>query len=172
MGFTVFNQIIKILIVLFVQVTFLNSINLHQTLNPYIYPLLILTFPFSYSTSTLVVLGFLIGSTVDIFSHTPGLHASATVLLAFLRNPIVGVMLPRSGYETDSNANILGFGLSWVLSYLGVCIFIHHLSLYFLEIFTFSHFFSTLFKSITSSLFSISVILLYLYLFSAKKKGN
>jgi hypothetical protein len=62
---------------------------------PYLYFVFILWLPFNISRIGLLVAGFITGMTLDYFMLTPGLHAAACVLIAYLRPFIINVLAPK-----------------------------------------------------------------------------
>ena len=105
----IFNFIFLILI----QVTVLNNIQFSGYVNPYLYILFIITLPFETPGWLLLVLGFLTGVTIDIFSNTLGMHASATVFMAYLRPFILRAFAPRDEYQPGSLPLMHHYGFSW-----------------------------------------------------------
>ena len=152
-----------IILVLF-QVLVLNNIQFSGFVNPFMYVLFILLLPFETPRWVLLVSGFLLGLSIDIFSNTLGLHASATLVMAFLRPYVLRVISPRDGYETGTYPRVFYYGISWFLNYAIILVFAHHLFLFYLEVFRFSEFFRTLLRVILSSSFSILIILLSQYI--------
>ena len=102
------KNILRFCIIVILQVFILNKITLHWFTEPagalfipFIYPLYILLLPFETPVWVLLILGFLLGVTVDSFMTTAGIHAFATVLIAYLRVPAfvatLGVMYVARG---------------------------------------------------------------------------
>jgi len=151
------------------QVLVLNQVELHGFISPYIYPLFILLLPFKTPKAVLLLLGFLMGLGVDMFTNTPGLHASATVLLAYLRPAIINLNIPPGGYEIIDKPHIGSMGSTWFLVYAGMAIFVHHAAYFFLEIYSLTYFFSTLLKVICSGLLSLLLMVIVEYLFYARR---
>jgi len=162
------NSIQFIFLVLF-QVLILNNIQLSGYLNPFLYVLFILMLPFQTPKWLVLILAFIVGISVDMFSDTGGLHAAASVLMAFLRDPILRLISPREGYDPVQSPTIQQFGFGWFFSYAGVLIFAHHCTLFYLEAFYFTGFFSTLFRVILSSLFSLMLVFISQFFFSNPK---
>jgi hypothetical protein len=123
--------------------------------------------PVSTPRYAMLLLGFLLGLSIDIFSNTPGIHTSATVFMAFLRPVVVNpstiddadVVLPLS---------IVRFGLWWFIKYAGILIMLHHLFLFFIEMFTFDHFFTTLSRSFLSAIFTFVFVVISQFLMFRK----
>jgi rod shape-determining protein MreD len=66
------------LFVILTQVLILNQLQVSGYLNPYFYVLFILLLPVSTPQYLVLLLAFLTGFTIDFFTDTPGLHATAT----------------------------------------------------------------------------------------------
>ena len=80
------KNIIRFALFIGVQVFILNRIPpLHRFITPYLYFLFLLWMPFKTPRLGLTLLGFLFGLTLDFFTKTPGLHAAACTLVAYLR---------------------------------------------------------------------------------------
>jgi len=154
------RYILTFVILVFVQVFLLNNVQLSGFLNPYIYVLFILSLPFETPKWALLVLAFLLGFTIDLFTHTIGMHASATVFMAFLRPTLLRSMEPRDGYQLETYPSIRDYGLKWYFQYAGILIVVHHLFLFYVEVFRLDLFFQTLSRALLSAVFSLILILL------------
>ena len=77
------RYILIFILLLLIQLLVLNNINLGGYINPYVYLLFILLLPYGTPRWVLLLVGFFTGLVVDYFSNTLGLHASATLILAF-----------------------------------------------------------------------------------------
>jgi rod shape-determining protein MreD len=146
-------------VLVLVQVLVLNQVQVSGYINPFIYVLFILLLPVSTPRYLLLILGFSIGFAVDIFSNSLGIHAAATVLIAFIR-PYVIRSISNREEERNEYPGLRQNKFSWFLYYTSVMVFVHHFALFYLEYFTFSHFFSTFLKVLLSSVFTIFVIVL------------
>lgn len=165
------NKLIKyslmFLVAVLVQVLFLNQVQFSGYINPYFYIVFVLLLPLSTPRYLLLLLGFLIGLTIDIFSDSLGIHAAATVLIAYIRPFVIRVISTR---EEDRNdfPGLLQNKFNWFFSYVTILVLAHHFVLFYLEYFTFSHFFYTLLKVIFSSVFTIFIIVLSQFLIFRK----
>lgn len=156
-----------IFLVLF-QVLILDNIQISVYINPFMYVLFILLIPFETPGWLLLVSAFLLGFSVDLFEHTPGLHSSASVFMAFLRPVVLKITSPREGYEPNTYPRLSYYGFRWFLNYTVILVFAHHLFLFYLEVFSITDFFGTLLRVILSSVFSIVLIILSQYLIYKK----
>ncbi len=167
---TVPKYLFNFILLVFLQVFILNNIQFSGYINPYIYVVFILTLPFETPKWLLLVLAFIMGITIDIFSHTIGMHSSATVFMAFLRPFVLEIIAPRDGYESETYPQLKYYGGSWFLKYTAILVFAHHLFLFYIEVFRFSDFFATMTRAILSSIFSIFLILIGQYFYRRDTK--
>jgi len=167
---TVVINIVWFFVLIFFQVLILNHINLGGFINPYFYVFFILLLPFETPKWLLLISSFFLGLGIDLFTYTPGLNASASVLTAFLRPFVITVISSGQESFTEESPTLRGQGLKWFLYYSVSLVVIHHTSLFFLEIFRFDEIFFTLFRAVLSSLFTLLLIFITEYLlFSGKK---
>ena len=157
----IFNLIVLVLI----QVFILNNIQLGGFVNPYLYVLFILILPFEIPNWFLLIVAFILGLTIDLFSNTIGMHSSATVFMAFLRPYVLKVISPRDGYESETLPNLRFYGVAWYIRYASILVFSHHLFLFYIEVFKFSNFFITFVRVILNSIFTLILILISQYFF-------
>ncbi len=148
-----------IIIVLF-QSLILNNIELSGFLNPYPYLIFILLLPFETPNWLLLFIAFLLGFSIDFFSDTFGLHASATVFIAYLRPYVLFFLSPRDSYEAGTFPRIDHYGFIWTLQYSFIMVFFHHIFYFYIEVLTFTNFLETFLRIILSVIFSTFIILL------------
>jgi rod shape-determining protein MreD len=142
------------------QILLFNNIQFSGFVNPYVYIMFILLLPVEIPAWLLLLISFGTGMVIDIFSGTPGMHSSATVLAGFVRPYILRIISPRDGYEPGVNPSMLIYGFRWFLLYTALIVIIHHTLLFYLEVFRFTDFFSTLLRVLLSSIFTTTFILL------------
>ena len=154
---------IMYVVLVLLQVLIFNQIQFSGYVNPYIYILFVMLLPLSTPRYIILLSGFLVGLTVDVFSDSPGIHTAATVFIAFIRPGVIRTISIR---EEDRNdyPGLKQNKFSWFLFYTAVMVLIHHFLLFYLEYFTFSHFFHTLLRVLLSSFFSIFIIVLSQFL--------
>ena len=151
------------------QVLIIDNINFGFYINPIVYILFLLILPIEISGWLLLLLGFIIGLIFDMFQNTPGIHASASVFLGFIRPFVLKSIAPRDGYDTGSLPipSYLGFG--WFFKYTVVCVVFHHFFLFTIETFSLSQMWTVIIKTVLSSAFSIFFIMV-IRLFGAINK--
>jgi rod shape-determining protein MreD len=152
-----------IVILMLLQILVLNNIQFSGFVNPYVYIMIILLLPSITPAWLLLIISFLTGLTIDLFTGSPGMHASATLLAGFSRPVVLRFIAPRDGYESGSDLSMEAYGFRWFFIYAATIVLIHHTTLFFLEVFRFADFFRTIFRILVSSLFTIGFILLIEY---------
>jgi rod shape-determining protein MreD len=156
----IYKNIGNFVFIILLQVLILNNIEFSGFINPYLYILFILLLPFETPKWILLLVSFILGLTIDIFSNTLGLHAFATVAIAYIRPYVLKIFAPREGYEAGMRPGLSSFGWEWTLKYFFIIVFIHHFILFFTETFKFQMFFPTLLRVILSTLFTVILIIL------------
>lgn len=166
------NNILKygllFIVSVLLQVLFMNNIQFSGFVNPYIYLLFILLLPFNTPRYLLLLLGFILGITVDMFSNTPGIHTSATVLVAFLRPFLINVSYVLDEQDGNKAPTLLYMGFFNFLKYAAVVILVHHTMLFLIEAFSFVGIFHTLLRILCSSLASLLFVVLSQFLIFRK----
>ena len=140
------------------QVLVLNHINIGGYATPFVYIYVLLKFGYECSRNDRMLWGFAIGLLVDLFSDTPGMNASAMVLLGFLQPLILRLFAPRD--VTDNlTPSMRTMGVAAFAKYLVACILIHHSWLLSLEFFSWAHASAMLWRILASGSLSLALIL-------------
>jgi len=163
-------NLLRFIIVVFIQVFLLKNIGFYDIPSPYFYILFILLLPFDVPNVLLFALAFILGLTIDAFYDTPGLHAGASVLLAFVRILFISITVQKEGFDNEPEPTLSIMGLRWFVTYAAVLTLIHHFFLFNLEAFSLSQFESTISKVLLSSLFTVFLILISGLLFFKRKE--
>lgn len=146
-----------------VQVLIFNQVQFSGFFNPYVYLLFIILLPLSTPRYAVLILAFVLGLIIDIFSNSLGVHSAATVFAAYLRPLVIRIISNREDDKSDYpglNQN----KLAWFINYVLIMVVLHHTVLFYLEVYTFANFLNTLYRVILSSLFSIIIIVLSQFL--------
>jgi rod shape-determining protein MreD len=107
---------------------------LHKSITPYLYYLYILWLPFSLSRGWLTLIGFIYGLTRDYFLDTPGLHAAACTLIAYVRPFLINLLIPQEGSEQSyASPSVRSMGWAPYFTLVLVLTLLHHAYLVFLE---------------------------------------
>ncbi len=168
MNNTIASNTIRFILLLLAQVVICNNINFFGYINPYIYIIFILLFPIRDTRLTLLIVSFLLGLSIDIFSDSGGVHAAASVCLAYAR-PVLLKSSFGMLYEHQS-VKFNNTDTGSLITYVTTAAVIHHLILFSLEIFNITSIILILKKTLFSSIFTIILSVLIIILFSRNRK--
>jgi rod shape-determining protein MreD len=160
----------RFIFLLLFQVLILNNIQLNGYINPYFYIYFILLLPFETPRWLLLLSAFLLGISLDVFTNTIGLNASACVLMAFVRPFVISSISTGTEFMIGHSPSLKNQGLKWFAYYSVILVLVHHFSLFYLEIFRFKEFFQTLIRVLLSSLFTLLLVFIAEYLFYPTKE--
>lgn len=156
----------RFVLLVLLQALVLNNINFAGYINPYLYVLFILLYPFTGNQSLFLFLSFLLGLSLDVFEDSGGINAAACLVAAFIRPNLLRFSFGISYDHQNIRLSATPFGSK--LSYVFLMVLIHHFVLFSLEMFSLNHIILILKKTFFSSIFTVSLILLSLALFSRK----
>jgi len=166
------SNIIRIIIVLALQVLLLKQLDLSfgsfNYIHLFIYPILILFLPLKTPRILLLVVAFLIGIGLDFFYDSAGIHASANVFLAYCRKYVLKFLEPVEGYNVDQRLTVNRMGFAWVLSFVGILLFLHLFWYFNVEAFSFVYIKEVLLRTFSSFVASYVVIILFLVIYNPK----
>jgi hypothetical protein len=85
---------------------------------------------------------------------------------------VLRFIAPREGYEAEATPSVKDMSFNWFLVYAGVLILLHHLMLFYTEVFRFSELLSTLMRVLLSSVTTLALVIMCQFLFikSAKER--
>ena len=150
-----------------IQVFILNNIQLSGYINPYYYIVFILYFPTKSSKNATLLLSFLLGIVMDFFCNSYGTHAFASVLIAYLK--ILWINKVNHAAESEDSFELRNLSLSKFMPIAIYFIIIHHFTLFYLEIFSFSGLLNVLSTTLVSSIFTFILLIMH-KIISAHKK--
>jgi cell shape-determining protein MreD len=166
------KNIFRLAIFILVQVYVLNKIpHLHRLVVPYLYFLFILWLPFSTPRLSLLFIGFVTGLSLDYFKGTPGLHAAACTLIAYIRPFIIIILSPKEVTEFNYHEpSPRGMGWMPYMVYAFILTLVHHSYLTMLEWLQVGSFVDFLLKVIATTAISMLLILTVELLFPRRLK--
>jgi rod shape-determining protein MreD len=170
MSKSIFANLVRFIVLVFIQVFLLKNISLYGLATPYIYILFILLLPFQTPNILLFTLALIMGLTIDAFYDTPGLHAAACVILAFVRILFISITVQKEGFDNEPDPTLGTMGFRWFFTYTLILTLVHHFFLFNLAAFNFSEFRYTLSRFLSSSIFTVFLILISGLLFFKRKE--
>lgn len=164
-----FKYPLRFVLLVLLQVLVLNNINLGGYIHPYIYILFILLLPVRLNNNLVLFIAFFTGLTIDYFGNTLGLHAGASVLLAFARPGVLNLFFKPIDFSKNGEPNLRKIGLGGFFRYTLLLAIIHHSALFIFETLDFSNFHFMLLRIGLSSLITTLGILVVAMVFAQRK---
>lgn len=159
---------ILFIVLILVQVIVLNNVLFWGYINPMLYILFVIIYPFKKDRGLFLLLSFLLGLSIDFFSDSGGINAAATLFIAYIRLPLLKGILrkPEIDYPVF---NIHKITFLRLLSFTAVLTFIHHFVLFSLEYLKFNAILTIFSRTILTSFFTIILIIFSLLLMNKNK---
>lgn len=149
------------------QVLVLNKIELFGYINPYLYIAYIFILPLNQKRISVLTSAFLLGLCIDIFCNSGGIHAFATLFIAYIRLFFIKVIFKKTASEyLLFDLNLETFGK--VFNYTAILTFIHHFILFSFINFSFYNFSNVILNTMFSSVFTLSLYYIGSFIFRKK----
>ena len=157
-AFEPLNHFIHIVVLTLLQALIFGRIHLFGVATPLVYVYFVLLLPRNESRITSMVLSFLLGLAVDIFSNTPGLAATSLTLLAFFQPYVLGLYLRKEDPD-DFRPTLRSMGFMRYFSYAFFLTFVYCFTIFTLEAFMLAHFLQWLLSILSSWVLTLFIIL-------------
>ncbi|WP_080059322.1 hypothetical protein [Spirosoma aerolatum] len=152
------------LLYLVLQIVLVRNLVLFDYAFCFVYIACILLLPNETSLTWLLLIAFVTGIIVDMFYNTLGMHAAATVLMAYCRPFIVRAQIDVPGLESRIEFSLKQLGTGAFFRYVAILALIHHTALFFIEASSLSLIIPTLIRVIASTLFTtLSIVLIQFF---------
>ena len=156
------------MVFLALQILLFNNINLFGYLNPFPYILFVLLYPVNSNKSVLLLSSFTLGIILDMFANSGGIHATASLFLAYIRPSLFKFAFGLSyEYQTVKIADKIS---PERITLLLLSIFIHHFILFCFEFFRIDLVLTILLRTLLNTLFTFIVSLLIIYIIKPTKR--
>ncbi|WP_248724076.1 rod shape-determining protein MreD [Seonamhaeicola sp. ML3] len=167
MNSSITGNIIRFILLALVQISIFNNIDFLGYINPYVYILFIAFFPVGKDRLLLIFLSFFLGLTIDMFLDSGGIHAAASVCIAYARPVLLksafGTMYEHQSVKFDS------INLGQTITYIALLTLVHHVVLFSLEVFNPSKVILILKKTLFSGIFTILLCVIISIIFNRRK---
>ena len=168
MNSALFVNIARFVLLLAAQILIFNNMNFLGYISPYPYILFIILYPVNGNKYGLLLLSFFLGITMDMFCNSGGVNTAACLILAFYRPYIFKFSFGLSyEYQTVKLNDVL---TPERFSFIIIAVVIHHLILFLLEIFRFSFIWEIFLKTILSTIFTVLLCVIIIYIIKPSKR--
>ena len=159
---------VRFISLVLLQVLIFNHINLFGYLNPMVYIIWVFLFPVRLNKTALLILSFLLGLTIDIFSNSGGINAAATLFIAFIRLSVLKAVLRKSDFDYLL-FNLKSISGGKMFLFISILTIIHHFIIFSFEYFSFNYFTTIISNTILTSIFTIFTSYIGIILFTKDK---
>ncbi|NER11657.1 rod shape-determining protein MreD [Muriicola jejuensis] len=159
---------LRFLLLVLAQVLIFNRLNFLGFINPMVYILFLYWYPIKQRRSVFIIICFILGLAIDVFSDTLAFHAVACATMAFFRPTIMRFVFGVN-YEFQS-FKLSNTTRAQQIAFLTFLILGHHTIFFLLEIFSLSHLLLLLKKIVFTGLGTLVLGILMITLFSAEKE--
>ncbi|KAB5489447.1 MULTISPECIES: rod shape-determining protein MreD [Flagellimonas] len=168
MNSTIVLNIFRFVLLVLAQVLIFNTLNFMDFINPMVYVIFFYWYPLKSNRALFMVVSFLLGFIIDIFSDTLALNAIASLTVAYAR-PVIMRFCFGVNYEFQ-NFSFKNTTKIQRLTFLALLVLIHHLIFFSLEILSIAHFLLILKKVFATGIVTLILCTLFSSLFSPKSE--
>ena len=154
------KQIGRYVVVMLLQVLLFDQLQLWGACHPYIYILCLLMMPITLPHNVDMLIGALVGLVMDVFCNSLGVHTAACILVMFIRPYLIGALVNDKD-RLNEQISLRSIGMEAILRYVVIMVIIHHLTVFALAAWSWSHIGFVLLETLVSSLVTILIIIGY-----------
>ncbi|PVX46316.1 rod shape-determining protein MreD [Flavobacterium sp. 103] len=168
MNSTLLVNIFRFVLLLALQILVFNNMNFGGYVSAFPYILFIILYPVNGNKANLLIASFFLGLIMDLFSNSGGVHATACVLLAYLRPYFFKFSFGLSyEYQTIKLNDVL---TPERFTFILLSVMTHHIALFLLESFQITFILDVLLRTFLSTLFTILTCIILIYLIKPNKR--
>ena len=154
------KQIARYIVVMILQVLLFNQLQLLGVCHPYVYLLCLLMMPITLPHNVEMLIGAVVGLMMDIFCNSLGIHTASCILVMFIRPYLLGALVNEKD-RLNEQISLRSIGFEAFLKYIVILVVVHHLVVFALAAWSWSHFGFVLLETLVSSLLTILLIIGY-----------
>lgn len=148
------------ILLMILQVFLFDQLQLLSVCHPFVYILFLVMMPITLPRSVDMMIGAIVGLIMDVFSNSLGIHTSACVLIMFLRPYLLGTIINDiDRINVQISTQVMGFKAMG--KYLAILIFIHHLMVFILSAWSWTHIGFVIIETLVSALITFLFIFGY-----------
>lgn len=162
MIYDVVNKTLWFVGLVLLQVLLFDKITLAGIATPLPYIYLLITWNRDGTRWILLLVGFILGLTIDSFTNQPGINSSACVLLAMMQSVYLNIFIPRELQDERSLVPSVS-SLRWdgFLKFALFCILTHHITIVALEFFSINDIGGMLLRVVGCTLMTLFFIVIF-----------
>lgn len=150
------------------QVFLFDNLTISIYLNPLVYIVFIALLPLDTPPAAVLGAGLALGVTMDFAMGAAGINTIATLLIAFLRATLAGMICGRDNVREGGIPSSARLGERKLITYLVALTLVHHAVFFSLEALSWTHALHTLLRIVVSTAVSAGFIWIIARIFTAK----
>ena len=154
------KQIGRFVLVMVLQVLLFNQLQLGGVCHPYIYVLCLLMMPITLSHSADMIIGAAVGLIMDVCCNSLGIHMAACILLMFIRPYLIGAIVNDKD-RLNEQISLRAIGMEALIKYVVILVLVHHLTVFLLAAWGWTHIGFVLLETLVSSTITIIIVMGY-----------
>lgn len=154
------KQIGRFIVVMVLQILLFNQLQLWGVCHPYVYVLCLLMMPITLPHSVDMVIGAVVGLLMDVCCNSLGIHTASCILVMFLRPYLIAAFVNEKERLTEQ-ISIRTIGFEAFIKYAVLIVMIHHLAVFMLAAWSWSHIGFVLAETVVSSMMTLLLIIGY-----------
>lgn len=154
------KQIGRFIVVMVLQILLFNQLQLWGVCHPYVYVLCLLMMPITLPHSVDMVIGAVVGLVMDVCCNSLGIHTASCILVMFLRPYLIAAFVNEKERLTEQ-ISIRTIGFEAFIKYAVLIVMIHHLAVFMLAAWSWSHIGFVLAETVVSSMMTLLLIIGY-----------
>ena len=154
------KQIGRFVLVMVLQVLLFNQLQLGGVCHPYIYVLCLLMMPITLSHSADMIIGVAVGLIMDVCCNSLGIHMAACILLMFIRPYLIGAIVNDKD-RLNEQISLRAIGMEALIKYVVILVLVHHLTVFLLAAWGWTHIGFVLLETLVSSTITIIIVMGY-----------
>ena len=154
------KQIGRYILVMLLQVLLFDQLQFWGVCHPYIYILCLMMMPITLPHNVDMLIGAGVGLLMDVFCNSLGVHTAACILLMFIRPYLIGAIVNDKD-RLNEQISLRSIGMEALIKYVVILVLVHHLMVFMLAAWSWSHFGFVLLETLVSSIITCLIILGY-----------
>ena len=150
------------------QVFLFDNLTISIYLNPLVYIVFIALLPLDTPPAAVLGAGLALGVTMDFAMGAAGINTIATLLIAFLRPTLAGMICGRDNVREGGIPSSGRLGERVFINYVVVLTLLHHAVFFLLEALSWDHVLHTVVRIVVSSVVTVAFVWIAARIFTAQ----
>ena len=158
----------RFIVLFIIQLFILNQIQWSGLAKPFIYIFFLFFLPMKWKPWVVLMVCFLTGAVMDVFSNTFGLHAAACSLIGFIRPFVYRLTTPQYDFDDEVLTDVHSRTFTQFVAYNAILSTVFCLAYFILQGTDAASWSKILLWILISSVLTFGVILMYRYIFVSR----